>query len=170
MFWKVYARKVKKHLKNYIWQCFLATVAVFIILMIFNLYDEAVIVAAFGSTAFTAFAMPKSWMARSRNIIGGHLIGILVGVSMSFLYRINWTVVSVPLFDNVAHVLIAALSITFAMFLMIFLDYEHAPAAGTALALTITPFSLNTIFFVIFVAFGIAVFKWFFRDHLIDLV
>ena len=138
--------------------------------MMFNLYDQAVIVAAFGSTAFAAFAMPKSWTAKERNIIGGHIIGIVVGVGLAYFYRMDLSSTAYAAFNTSFHVLLAALSISISMFLMVFLDFEHPPASGTALGLTIMPFVPNTIVFIVFVACGIAFFKWLFRNYLIDLV
>ena len=168
--WHIIDQKVKHHLKNYLTQCALATIAVFMILMAFNLYDQAVIVAAFGSTAFAAFAMPKSWTARERNIIGGHIIGVLVGVGLAYFYRMDLSCTDFAAFNTAFHILLAALSISISMFLMVFLDFEHPPASGTALGLTISAFSVNTIIFILFVACGIALFKWLFRNYLIDLV
>ncbi len=82
------------------------------------------------ATAFICFAMPKSISAKTINVIGGHLVALLCGTLFTFI----------PLPYYAEFPLVVGLVI----FLMVALDVEHAPAAGTALAVTIIEVSLTT--------------------------
>ena len=64
--------------KNYLYQSFLATVIVFIILLLLTV-EHAVVIASIGATAFIVFTMPRNITAKPRRVIGGHLVGLLSG-------------------------------------------------------------------------------------------
>jgi CBS-domain-containing membrane protein len=64
--------------KNYFYQSFLATVVVFIVLLLLNM-EHAVVIASIGATAFIVFTMPRNITTAPRRVIGGHLIGLFSG-------------------------------------------------------------------------------------------
>jgi len=70
--------KFKKLWKYYLWQSFLAAVALFIIVLVLD-KDKMVVISAMGATAFIVFVMPNAASAHSRNVIGGHLVGLILG-------------------------------------------------------------------------------------------
>ena len=65
----------KAHWRNYVYQSALAALAIFIITIVLRI-QHAVIIASLGSSAFIVFALPNAASAKSRNIIGGHFVGI----------------------------------------------------------------------------------------------
>ncbi len=67
--------KFKKLWKYYLWQSSLAASALFIIVLVLG-KDKMVVISAMGATAFIVFAMPTAASARTRNVIGGHLVGL----------------------------------------------------------------------------------------------
>jgi len=118
--------------KHYIYQSLLATLVVFIVLLSLSV-EQAVIIASIGATAFIVFAMPGSVTAQPRRVIGGHLVGLLSG-SVS-------AIIPQPTFLYSA--LIYSLAVGASIFIMVAIDVEHPPAAGTALGVAIRGFSPN---------------------------
>ena len=109
-----------------------------------------------GATVFIAFAMPKTVSAQTRNIIGGHLIGLISGAIFSLTTLPYY--VEYPLAVGIAFLLMAAL------------DTEHPPAVGTALAVVINEVSLNTFIIIMISAVIISQCRYHLRYHLKDLV
>ena len=95
---------------------------------------RAVLVAAIASTAFILFIGPRSVTAHPRHSIGGHLVAAaaasVVGFVVEDLLGAQFVGDSSLLFG-----FYAALTVGLAMLLMALTDTEHAPAAGTALAI-----------------------------------
>ncbi|MGB2877910.1 MAG: HPP family protein, partial [Dehalococcoidales bacterium] len=63
---------------NYIYQSLLATIVIFIILLLLNL-EHVVVIASIGATAFIVFTMPRNVTAAPRRVIGGHIVGFICG-------------------------------------------------------------------------------------------
>ena len=75
------AKKLKElrlYWKNYVFQSLFATLVIFAVLLGLR-FQEVVIIASIGSTAFIVFAMPNSVAAKPVNIIGGQLVGFACG-------------------------------------------------------------------------------------------
>jgi len=126
--------EVRAHWKNYLLQSALAALTLLIALLVLKLQhglmsaEGVVIVASMGSTAFIVFVMPRAWSAHARNVVGGHLFGLVCGTLGSLA--------AVPMgsYAIVAYSVVVGLSI----FLMVVTDTEHPPAAGTALGVAIS--------------------------------
>ena len=115
---------------HYILQSLLAAGSLFIVLLMLRL-TTAVIVAALGATAFVVFAMPKNVMAQPRNVIGGHIVGILSGGGCALLFIMFGN--NLELFQ----IIVASISVGLAIFVMVVTDTEHAPGCSTALGLVV---------------------------------
>ena len=118
--------KFKKLWKNYIFQSSLAAAALLILTLLLG-REKMVLISSMGATAFIVFAMPNVVSAKQKNVIGGHLVGLICGAVFcftSFPYYIEYPLV-----------------IALAVFFMVALDLEHPPAAGTALAVVINEVS-----------------------------
>ena len=116
----------REHWKNYVFQSVLATLVLLLALWVMKA-NQMVLVASLGATAFIVFALPNSLTARPRNVVGGHVIGLLCGVLA------NWLAVS----DSPYVIIVYAAAVGISMFVMVVFDLEHPPAAGTALGLAI---------------------------------
>ena len=94
--------------------------------------SRGILVAALGSTAFILFITPHSESARPRHALGGHLValgvGALLGVVVSSQTGLHLGIE-------------AALAVGLSMFMMAATDTEHAPAAGTAMAVSVQDFT-----------------------------
>ena len=75
----------REHWKNYVFQSLFATLVIFLILLSLSLQEDAVIIASLGATTFIVFAMPEQVTAKSRNIIGGYIVGFLCGLICSLV-------------------------------------------------------------------------------------
>lgn len=147
--------KFKKLWKYYIWQSFLAAVALFIILLVLD-KQKIVVISAMGATAFIVFAMPNAVSAHSRNVIGGHLVGLVLGMVFFF--------VEIPYFFEFP------LVVGIAIFIMAALDVEHPPAVGTALAVLINEVSTDVSFIIMATALILSICHYYLRHHLKDLI
>lgn len=123
--------KIREKWKNYIWQSLIAGFSIAMILGFFASVVGLVIVGAVGATSFTVFTIPDHKTARTRNVLGGQAIGAIVGLFCSTL-----------IIDPVR----GGSGVALAAFLMVTLDAEHPPAAGTALGLSIDPSPEGVIF------------------------
>jgi CBS-domain-containing membrane protein len=114
----------------YIGQSLLATITLFIVLVFLTLATP-VIVAALGATAFVVFAMPKNVTAQPRNVVGGHMVGVLSGglCALIFIYFGNGS--------DFLHIVAASASVGVAIFIMVVTDTEHPPGCSTALGLVV---------------------------------
>ena len=118
--------------KNYLYQSFLATVVVFLVLLLLTM-ENVVVIASIGATAFIVFTMPKNITTRPRRIIGGHFISLFTG-SLCFL---------IPHSSTLATVITLSLAVGISICLMVALDLERPPTSGTALGVALTGFSTD---------------------------
>ena len=129
--WSFRVRAEFKRLwKNYLYQSFFATIVLFTVLMLLS-FENAVVIASIGSTAFIVFTMPRSITARPGRVIGGHLIGLAAGSLCALI----------PQSSMIISVFVYSLAVGISLFMMVALDMEHPPASGTALGVAMTGFS-----------------------------
>jgi CBS-domain-containing membrane protein len=119
----------------YITQSLCAAVALGIFLLVIG-EQKKVAVSSLAATVFIVFAMPRAVSAKFRNVVGGHLVALLCGTAFAFL--------PLPYYFEYPTVIF----ITF--FVMVALDFEHPPAAGTALAVVMR--EIGMMDFVIIIA------------------
>lgn len=151
--------KFKASWKNYVLQSLLATLALLVTLLAFNL-RQAAIITSIGATVFIVFAMPDRPSARPRHVIGGHLIGIISGSLLSF----------VPHPSPAATIVVYSLAVGLSVFLMSVTDTEHPPAAGTALSVVIDGFSFDLVLALLISVVLLALLHRLLRPLLKDLV
>lgn len=148
--------KFKRLWMYYILQSFLAALALFV-LVLFLGSDKMVVISVMGATSFIVFAMPKAVSAQTKNVIGGHLVGLACGTIFYFI--------KLPYFIEYPCV------VGIAIFLMVALDVEHPPAAGTALAVVINEVSPIDAYVIIMIsALILSQCRYFLRRYLKDLV
>lgn len=148
--------KFKKLWKYYLLQSLLATAVLFILVIILG-KDKMVVISAMGATTFIVFAMPRAESAQTRNVIGGHLVGLASGAIFYYF-------ITLPYF------LEYPLVVGIAIFLMVALDVEHPPAAGTALAVVINEVSPEVFVTIMTSAVILSQCRYYLRNYLKDLV
>ena len=147
--------KFKKLWKYYLLQSLLAAAALFILVLVLG-KDKIVLISAMGATTFIVFALPKADSAQTRNVIGGHLVGLASGAIFYFA--------ALPYF------LEYPLAVGIAIFIMVALDVEHPPAAGTALAVVINEVSRDAFVTIMISAVVLSQCRYYLRYYLKDLV
>ena len=76
---RLWDRRFPARAPQYFFQCGLATVALFVILLVEDAVLRAAIVVAVASTAFTIFVFPNSVASTPRKVIGGHAVAVVTG-------------------------------------------------------------------------------------------
>jgi CBS-domain-containing membrane protein len=147
--------KFKKLWKYYLLQSLLAAATLFVLVSVLG-RQRMVVISAMGATAFIVFAMPTTVSAQTRNVIGGHLVGLACG--------------AIFYFTPLPYFLKYPLAVGTAIFLMVTLDVEHPPAAGTALAVVINEVSLNAFIVIMTSAVVMSQCRYYLRYFLKDLV
>ena len=147
--------KFKKLWKYYLLQSLLATGVLFILVLVLGRY-KLVVISAMGATSFIVFAMPKAVSAQTKNVIGGHLVGLASGAIFYFT--------TLPYFIEYS------MAVGLAILLMVALDVEHPPAAGTALAVVINEVSRDAFITIMLSAVILSQFRYYLRGYLKDLV
>lgn len=155
----IFDPEFRPHRLSYILQTLMATVAVFVALAVMR-QQNLVIAASLAATAFTVFAMPGSVTASSRNVVGGHLIGLLFGSLFALI----------PQESGLMQDVIYALTLGFSMLAMAVTNTEHPPAAGTALGVVIAGFSTHIVLGVMIGVGILAIIHKLLRPLLRDLI
>ena len=75
----------RENFNRYLLQSAMASIVVLVLLLILDTVTQTVLIAALGTSTFIAFAVPRSLQSDPRYMIGGYLVGILVGSSISTL-------------------------------------------------------------------------------------
>ena len=155
--------EVRSHWRNYVFQSLLATASLFCVLIFLERGSE-VIVASLGATAFVVFALPNSLTAQPRNVIGGHIVGLVCGFVGYWLLNV------LPNPEQfIAEAGIHALAVGLSIFVMVTIDTEHPPAAGTALGAAIAGPGERLIISVLFFSIVFTVIRLLAKKHLRDL-
>jgi len=141
----------------YLLQSALASIAFLIIVFLIGDSSKMVVISSMGATSFIVFALPKAYSAQTRNVIGGHFVGMLCG---ALFY----------LFIPAPYWLEYPLVVGIAIFLMVALDFEHPPAVGTALAVVINEINLQIFAIIIVSTIVLSQVRFYVRKYLKNLI
>ena len=169
MFGNLFDRNLPGRAHNYIIQCGLASLSLFLILLVEDAVFRAAIVVAVASTAFTIFVFPNSIASTPRKVIGGHVVAVVAGSAMAAILvvlSVDNTAQNTRLIVDIA----AALSVGLGTLMMVITNTEHPPAAGTAFALVIYPWSWSAIVFIISSAIILWMVRIVLRPRLVNLL
>ncbi|MDD5475862.1 MAG: HPP family protein [Syntrophales bacterium] len=128
----------RSHWLSYVMQAALATASVFVVFTALR-QQHLVVAASLAATAFTVFAMPRNITASTRNVVGGHLLGLIFGSIFAFFPH------EIPLVQDATY----ALAVGAAIFVMTLTKTAHPPAAGTALGVVISGPSFQVVLGVV---------------------
>jgi CBS-domain-containing membrane protein len=118
-----------------------------------------VIVASIGASTFVVFAMPDHITAKSRNVIGGHMVGLVLGSLFALI----------PANSMLTSTIVYALAVGCSILVMVIIDTEHPPASGTALGVTMVGFSVAVAIAIVASVLVLSIVHHFFRRYLRDL-
>ena len=158
----------KENIKRYAVQCSLAALVVLILLLVLDAVTQTVLIAAFGASTFIAFAVPRSLHSSPRCLVGGYVVGMFAGTTMSSLA----TALGITdiVFAHSGMILFGALATGVAMFLMVITRTEHPPAAALALGLVLNEWDGLTLLVILVGVVALSLFKRLVLPLLMDLV
>jgi len=159
--------KVKNNLEQYIKQCLMATGVIIAVIASFDIVEQTVIIATLGATTFIVFAMSHSYASAPRRIYGGYAIGILIGLVVYYL-EMFLLMIDPRGFEGI-NLFLGGLAVGASIFLMVFTNTEHPPAAGLSIGLLFNPWTIETIIVIIFAIVFLNSAKYLLRNWLIDL-
>jgi CBS-domain-containing membrane protein len=154
-----FVKRFKIAWKRCVAQSTIAVVVIFLILLFINV-EHTVVVAAIGASAFIVFAMPSYSTARSKSIIGGHILSLLVGSLCA--------IIPGPYFC--CSLAAQSLAVGLAILIMTLLDVGHPPAAATAFGVSMSGFSVGIAVTLIISVICLALAHHFLRSFLRDIV
>lgn len=149
----------KSNLKYCVFQSILAIISFFIMLLILTL-EHIVIIISLGATAFIVFATPKNITARPKNVIGGHIVGLLSG-SICFL---------IPHSNLFIELMVYSLAVGLSILIMILTDTGHPPASGTALGIAMHGFSIQVLMAILIGTIILSLIKYLLKPYLKNLL
>lgn len=160
--------KFASNRKRYVLQCLFVSIAMLFILLMLDSFYQTVLIAALGSSALIAFSAPSMRVSRPRCLIGGYLVGVVVGCTISALFSAAGGFVSLD--ARSVRIVLGAVSVGITMFIMVTTDTEHPPGAAVALGFVLNEWELMTVFVVFAGIISISVTKELVRNKLIDLL
>lgn len=166
-------KRFERHIRSedfrrYFLQCGLAGIVVLILLLLLDTVTQTVLIAALGSSAFVAFAVPHSLHSSPRHLVGGYCVGLISGC---LLHALNVGIdLQGDVYEHAITVLFGAMSISLAMFLMVVTRTEHPPAAALALGLVLNEWSLLTLLVVMLGIIALSLVKRLVLPILLDLL
>jgi CBS-domain-containing membrane protein len=154
---------------RYASQCTLAACSVFAILLLLDAMSDTLAVTVLGASSFIAFTRPESHISKPRLLIGGYVIGIASGC---FCHTLCGTtgLNTLPIIGTSHHIVMGALAVGLAIFLMVITGTEHPPAAGLALAFVLGGWDRSTVVVTIAGIIALSAIKELLRPRLIDLL
>jgi len=161
-------RNAFKNIGRYIFQCFLATCTILIVLLFLDALTYPALLATLGATVFIVFTMPNAYSSRIRSLVGGYFVGISVGALFSVISKLPVTISLLPSLE-LTYCVFGGLAVGTAIFVMVITNTEHPPASGIALALVINPWDILTILFLLCIIIILAIIHKWMRPILIDL-
>lgn len=141
---RIFDEKFKNNKVRYLLQCALATLFIFILLLILDDISNITVIVALGASSFIAFTMPEARVSRPRFLIGGYLVGIATGCLCHHL-SVMPLLAQLPIIQENPEVIFSALSVGTAIFVMAITNTEHPPAASLALGLVLNDCTTMTI-------------------------
>jgi len=160
-------KQVSDNLEQYIKQCLMATGVIIAVIASFDIVEQTVIIATLGATTFIVFAMSHSYASDPRRIYGGYAIGILIGIVVYYLEMLLM-MIDPRGFEGI-NLFLGGLAVGASIFLMVFTNTEHPPAAGLSIGLLFNPWTIETIIVIIFAIVFLNSAKYLLRNWLIDL-
>ncbi|MFQ5952027.1 MAG: HPP family protein [Candidatus Omnitrophota bacterium] len=160
-------KKFKENKRQYIFQSLLAGFTVALALVFLDVVRQPVIIASFGASAFVAFTVPHLRISGPKNLIGGYVVGVIVGVLIHNLAEIFN---SIYLLDRIMTVIAGGAAVVLAVFFMTITDTEHAPATSIALGLVINEWTYHTVILILLGIIIISTVQRFLRPQMIDLL
>ena len=133
------------NLRHVLFPSILAGLSIAVMAYLWNMAHFGIIFASFGSSAFIVYVTPKSPQADLRNILGAYPLAGFFGYLSASYFVPNIHLVDVQ-FD---YAVAGGIAVCLTVLAMLITRFEHAPAAGAALAFVIKTPEVDAVFFLI---------------------
>ncbi len=153
--------------KRYLLQSLLAVVVIMIIFY-FEVLPHIVIAISLGGSAFVVFTMPRSVSAQPRRLIGGHIVGLISGALLYYIFFAG-PLAELAASERIITILAYALAVGLCIFLMTITNTEHTPAVSTALGIVSDGWSYQIVISVLLCAVILAIIRRLLQRRLKDL-
>jgi len=160
--------KFARNRVRYVAQCCFVSAAMLLVLLMLDSFYQTVLIAALGASSVVAFAAPSMRVSRPRCLIGGYMVGIGVGCTISALAATSGGFLALD--ERTVRIFFGAAAVGLAMFVMVTTDTEHPPGAAVALGFVLNDWDLSTIAIVMIGIVFISVIKELVRNRLMDLL
>jgi CBS-domain-containing membrane protein len=152
----------------YFKQSIMATLFLLMYFFLWNYFfpiQNQIIFSALASSTFLAFISTSIYDSLSKKIIGGQCVGIVVGIVLWYL--LQYSTLKFPQYDEEIFIIFLSLSAGFALFFMAILNFEHPPAAGTAMAFVFKQQSpaVSDVFFILICVSLLALAHYLLKKH-----
>jgi CBS-domain-containing membrane protein len=166
---RIFDERAKENLRPFLVQSLMATATILVILLFLDVLTHTAIIACLGSSAFLIFTRPRAYSARPRPVIGGYVVSIVVGVAYSYATQLPG-VLSLPVSATTVLIVLSAMAVGGAIFLMVITSTEHPPAAGLSLSLVLNVWDYEAILFVLAAVLLMATLRQLLQKYMVDLV
>ena len=162
--------------RRLLWIGIAAALALAAILLVETGFSNAAINASIASSVFLVFVVPHSVASSTRRVVGGHIVGVLVGVAA---YGILTLILDDPAeMSRQSFAIAGAASVGVSILLMALTNTEHPPSAGTTLSLVAIGGTVGTtygtifdaVWFIISAAIILALVRFLLRRWLVNLL
>ena len=124
----------KKYRRHVVMQSLLAGAFILLVFLASHALGCGAVAASVGASTMIAFAFPRAESSKYRYLLGGYATAIVCGLLAGGGLRLAGE----TLFFIPSHPLFCALAVCAAFFLMVFLDFQHPPAAALAIIVTLS--------------------------------
>ena len=158
--------------RKFLLQSLLAAVAMLAVLTLVDSIADAALAAGLASSVFIVSMTPGARRADLRHLIGGHLLGLCIGVLVALLlfHSLLPPLVLGP--DGVSNWwvnIIAALAVGVVILVMAITDTDHPPAAATTLGFALSDLDWTLVLLFAAAVLALAGLKLLMRRWLVDL-
>lgn len=142
-FWKnILDTKIGKSISliAYFKQSLMATIFLIVFFLGWNAViplENQIIFSAVASSTFLTFISASIYDSLSKKIIGGQFVGVMIGLIL--WHSMHYFMKLMPSYNQEVFIVFLSLSAGLAVLFMSLLNFEHPPAAGTAMAFVFNP-------------------------------
>lgn len=159
---------IRGHVRPYIVQATLASIALLAILLIEQGVSDGIIVVTIASSTATVFVVPHSIASSPQRVVGGHVVSVIVGLALwGGLHLISGDASTA---SNLHIDIFGAAAVGLSVLVMATTNTEHPPAAGTAFGIIVVGFSFTFIAFILSAAVILSIVRLLLRDRLQNLL
>ncbi|MFH2139105.1 MAG: HPP family protein [Candidatus Omnitrophota bacterium] len=161
--------KFNQNKASYFLQSLLATLAIFVVLILLDARTNSAVIAALGASSFIAFTMPHAELSQPKFLIGSYLLGI-ISAGICYYLSILPFIKQIPFVSDFSCIIFGSIAVGLVIFLMVITNTEHPPAASLALGLVFNLFNLKSVFIVFSGIVCLSIIKAILKPVLKDLI